>query len=96
MLSEKKEIRGKKLVIVEDEPFSGRVSRWAEFDKDLQKFVDSDMEYGTIIVPSSEKAETWRAGLRGRIKAKFKDKIKLVSKKDESGHMHLQLQKVKK
>lgn len=95
MLSEKKVIKGKKLTIIsEDKPLS-RWSTWTVYDDDLQKFVDSDMEYGRIDVPEGVDAEKLRAGLRSRIKAKFKDEIKLVSRTDKEG-LKLQLQKVKK
>lgn len=96
MLSEKKVIKGKKLTIVAvDKPLS-RWSTWTVYDDDLQKFVDSGMEYGRIDVPEGVDAEKLRSGLRSRIKAKFKGEIKLVSRTDKSGRMQLQLQKVKK
>jgi hypothetical protein len=90
------EIKGKKLTIVAvDKPLS-RWSTWTQYDVDLQKFLDSDMKYGRIDVPEGVDAMKLRAGLRSRIKAKFKDEIKLVSRTDTSGRMQLQLQKVKK
>ena len=55
-----------------------RWSTWTVYDEDLQNFVMSGDKYWDVDVPEGMDAEKLRSGLRSRIKAKFKDEIKLV------------------
>jgi hypothetical protein len=69
-----------------------RWSTWTMYDEDLENFLKSDDKYWNINVPEGMDAEKLRSGLRSRIKAKFKDKIKLASKSTDDG-LKMQLQK---
>ena len=97
MAKKGEEIKGKKLKFVSVARPLSRRSKWTEYDDDLELFAKVEMDdYWDIVVPEGMDAKELRAGLRSRIKAKFKDEIKLVSRTDKSGRMQLQLQKVKK
>jgi len=92
---EKKVVKGKKLTFVRaSEPLS-RWRKWTGYDDDLGKFADSEDDYWNVVVPRGVDAKELRAGLRSRIRAKFADRIRLVSL-TEGGELKLQLQKVKK
>jgi len=90
------EIEGKKLKFISVLKPLSRRSKWTEYDDDLDMFAKVEMDdYWNVVVPEGVDAKKLRDGLRSRIRMRFKGEIRLVSKKDASGKMLLQLQKVK-